>query len=191
MHDRAEKHHHPAKPLTNTYWVVPGRFLAGEYPGDLSAAASRQKIESLIEAGIDVFIDLTEDREAGGYLAHLRGKSTSGGRPVAHRRLAIPDFGIPTVANMRDILDTIDRALDAGHRVYLHCWGGVGRTGTVVGCWLVRHGHAGVQALAEVDRLFRTMPKSDYHRNSPESEEQEEFVLSWAEHDAGRPARGE
>ena len=31
--------------------------------------------------------------------------------------------------------------------MYLHCWGGVGRTGTVVGCWLVRHGRTGDEAL--------------------------------------------
>jgi hypothetical protein len=27
--------------------------------------------------------------------------------------------------------------LDAGKRVYFHCWGGKGLTGTVIGCWLI------------------------------------------------------
>ena len=31
---------------------------------------------------------------------------------------------------MQEILDAVDRALAAGRNVYLHCWGGIGRTGT-------------------------------------------------------------
>lgn len=52
----------------------------------------------------------------------------------------------PTVDQMRAILDAIDRA--AGSIVYVHCWGGHGRTGTVAGCYLVRHGQDTRQSLA-------------------------------------------
>ena len=58
------------------------------------------------------------------------------------KRLAfpIPDISIPADPNqMIAILDAIDAALFEGHGVYIHCWGGVGRTGTVVVCWLKRH----------------------------------------------------
>ena len=41
---------------------------------------------------------------------------------------------------MSRILDDVDAALADGRTVYVHCWGGIGRTGTVVGCWLMRHG---------------------------------------------------
>ena len=44
---------------------------------------------------------------------------------------------------MAGLLDAIDTAMRDGKTVYLHCWGGVGRTGNVVGCSLVRHGHTG------------------------------------------------
>ena len=33
------------------------------------------------------------------------------------------------------ILDSLDTAIADEHTIYLHCWGGIGRTGTVVGCW--------------------------------------------------------
>ncbi|MBA3406233.1 MAG: dual specificity protein phosphatase family protein [Gemmatimonadaceae bacterium] len=39
----------------------------------------------------------------------------------------------------------------SGHSIYVHCWGGVGRTGTVVGCYIVRHGRTGDDALGEVN----------------------------------------
>ena len=54
---------------------------------------------------------------------------------------------------MNAVLDMLDTALQAGQAVYLHCWAGIGRTGTVVGCYLVRHGLTGEQALARLVTL--------------------------------------
>ncbi|GIT00631.1 MAG: hypothetical protein CM1200mP26_23430 [Acidimicrobiales bacterium] len=65
----------------------------------------------------------------------------------------IPDMGLPSGGpdEMARILDNLDGALTAGGKAYVHCWGGLGRTGTVVGCWLARHGYGtGYDAL----RLF-------------------------------------
>lgn len=99
-------------------------------------------------------------------------------------RFPIPDLGICTSERMNEILDAIDEHLAAGRTAYVHCWGGAGRTGMVVGCWLVRHGRTGVEALAEVDRLFRTMPKattSRMHRElgSPQTDAQRAMVRGW------------
>ncbi|MDO9066499.1 MAG: protein-tyrosine phosphatase family protein, partial [Chloroflexota bacterium] len=100
-------------------------------------------------------------------------------------RLAIPDMGVPRQQTMVTILDTIDQALSAGRMVYVHCWGGVGRTGTVVGCYLVRHGHTGHDALAEIARIWPTMGKAEWHPRSPETAEQARFVRDWREEPAG------
>ncbi|MBM9538479.1 hypothetical protein [Desulfobulbus alkaliphilus] len=47
------------QPIEHCYWVVPGRFLAGEYPRTRNEAASVEKINALIQAGVTTFIDLT------------------------------------------------------------------------------------------------------------------------------------
>ena len=91
------------------------------------------------------------------------------------------DVGLPTRAGMYAILDAIDAALAQERRVYLHCFGGVGRTGTVVGCYLVRHGHSGAQALQELVGWWREVPKSTRSPYSPETRQQEQFVLNWVE----------
>ncbi len=57
----------------------------------------------------------------------------------------------------------------ANGAVYVHCWGGVGRTGTVVGCWLLRHGYAvpsdvidTIQSLRQVDPVRgHASPRTD------------------------------
>ena len=93
-------------------------------------------------------------------------------------RFPIRDMGVPECSSMRRILDAIDRHVERGESVYLHCLGGVGRTGTVVGCWLSRHGIAeGAAALHEIDRLREFDPTLDLP--SPQTEEQRRMVRSW------------
>ena len=71
---------------------------------------------------------------------------------------------------MSDILDAIDAALRDGKTVYVHCWGGVGRTGTVIGCWLVRHGKTGDEALSQIaEWWWRGVQKVRRQPRSPET----------------------
>jgi protein-tyrosine phosphatase len=78
---------------------------------------------------------------------------------------------------MTRILDDIDAALAEERTVYVHCWGGVGRTGTVVGCWLVRHGLDEGDPLRRIARLRRDV--DDVWRSSPETSAQCAMVTGW------------
>ncbi|MGH7461657.1 MAG: protein-tyrosine phosphatase family protein [Longimicrobiales bacterium] len=155
------------------------RLIAGDYPFHRIVQHGRTKLASCIAAGVTAFVDLTspEDRLIP-YQDQLFRDCTSA------RRYSFPirDLGVPTVELMGRILDTIDSELSSGATVYLHCWGGVGRTGTVAGCYLRRQGWDPDEALAEVGRLFATMPeaKTIQHAGSPETHEQREFVRAWA-----------
>jgi protein-tyrosine phosphatase len=153
-----------AGPTADSYWVVPGRLLAGGYPA--------HTLSRLREAGIDFFLDLTVEGE---YLVPPYAAEAE------HRRLSIRDFGCPSVDGMRATLDAIDGALERGKNVYVHCYVGVGRTGTVVACYLVRHGMAPRDALDAIARWRRG--RLNERRRSPETDEQQRFVLAWAEGD--------
>ncbi len=174
----------PKTPFPCAYWVEPGRLLAGEYPGARSARAARRKIQALIDCGIRQIINLMEadERDFYGnpftpYEPLLKSSPTSAAQ-ASCRRFPIRDMGVPDTAGMGAILDAIDAALDAERPVYVHCLAGVGRTGTVVGCWLVRHGRASGSGVIDVIQDLR-QHEPHAHWPSPQSAVQRHMVRHW------------
>jgi len=169
------------RPLPESYWVIPGKFLAGAYPGDPDSVRARQRLSQILRAGIDSFINLTFESELSDYLSVLQEEADLYNREVYYQRFPISDRGLPRKILMRSILDAIDNAIQGGHILYLHCWGGIGRTGTTVGCYLVRHGLSGEEALDKLAELYRESAQSIFYPRSPETQEQIRFILNWHE----------
>jgi len=163
-----------ASPFSDTYWVRPGIFLAGCYPL-LKETVDGRQLRAILRAGINEFIDLTREGELPAYEAVMHALAAEMGADAGYQRFAIMDFGTHSPMLMGQILDCIDQKIAQGRKIYLHCWGGIGRTGTVVGCHLVRGGLNGASALAEIQRLRANVP--DWYRSSPETPEQREMVL--------------
>lgn len=184
------------RPIPDSYVTREGAVAAGAYPGSPPSATSVQaseKLAAFLDSGLTVFIDLTGLDEGLQPYAHaLRELGERRGINITHQRFPIADMGICEPAQMSAILDAIDAHVAAGRAVYVHCWGGVGRTGTVIGCWLARHGHTGDDALAEVARLFCTMSAEKLERHkrwgSPQTEAQRAMVRSWSERSGVRAA---
>ncbi len=161
------------RPIENCYWVVPGKLLAGEYPRTLDDESSRAKLKALTDAGIVSFIDLTKEGESG-----LRPYS-QWLEAAERQRFPIKDLSVPNSPELTtEILDAIDDNIQNDRPTYVHCWGGVGRTGMIIGCWLTRHGYEGKSALERLNELWSHNPKSS-RRNSPETYEQEQYILDW------------
>lgn len=156
----------------------------GAYPGHFERTQAVARVNALCQAGITCFIDLTEERDGlYPYMTLVLEVSNVGKAPV-YLRFPIRDMSVPaTPADLLPVLDALDDAVAAGHSVYLHCWGGIGRTGMVAGCYLVRHGLTGELALKELNRAFAETPLGREGRESPETDLQRRFVLEWAKHD--------
>ena len=76
------------------------------------------------------------------------------------------------------ILNQIDLCIKYDNPVYLHCWGGKGRTGTVVGCYLARHGLTEGNEVIEMIKELRKNAE-DFSGPSPETKAQISMVLNW------------
>ena len=163
-----------ATPFSASYWVIPGRLLAGQYPAAFDDASTRDKLARLADAGVNAYIDLTQPGEQLPY-AHLLPDGAT------HQRFPIQDLGVPqSHARMTAILDAIDAGLQRGAVIYIHCYAGVGRTGTAVGCYLARRGAPGEPALAALADLWQNCATSAY-RQSPETRQQRQYILDWRE----------
>ena len=76
-----------------------------------------------------------------------------------------------------ELMKYIDNVLaNPDNKIYIHCWGGVGRTGTIVGCYYLYRGEAYEQAMDHLKDSFRECPKSE-RRRTPETGEQVEFIF--------------
>ena len=90
----------------------------------------------------------------------------------------------PGPAPLGDALAAVGDGLRDGTPTDLHCWGGHGRTGTVVACRLIREGHSADEAIDALLGLRADCPKNHH----PFDGGQEAFVRAWA--DAERDRRG-
>ena len=162
-----------ASPLPNTYWVLPGLLLAGEHPSALTAEATRQRVNTLLGAGIECFLDLTHPSEIDPYDQVLPFQ-------IEYLRKPIRDHGLPEKReHMMEILDCLHDALRSGRPAYVHCRAGIGRTGMVVGCLLVERGLTGDEALDELARVWQQCERSKFWPSVPETLAQTDYVRLW------------
>ena len=142
--------------MSESFWIEEGLVLAGRYP-------HQGTLPGLLAAGVTLFVDLTNDRDPT-YERLL---------PDGVRRVNVPfaDFTAGSEELVSRALDAIDGELARGGLPYVHCVWGCGRTGTVIGCRLVRHGRSPEDAMALI--------RERSGRDCPETDEQRAMIRTW------------
>jgi len=163
----------------HAWWAEPGRLLAGEYPGSRTPERAAHKIALLIDAGVGSIVDLTTaDEGLTPYSRQLREAEKSAGRSVRYLPRSIPDMRALNQAGYDRILDDIAAEIDEGRIVYVHCWKGIGRTGTMIGCRLVDNGLDYPATISRIRELRAGTRKA--HIGSPQSSAQHHLLLDRA-----------
>jgi hypothetical protein len=161
------------RPLPNSYWVIPGRLLAGEYPIGVDYTDARARLARFREAGINSFIDLTEKGEAPEY-RHLLAVHTK------YQRSPIADTRVPgSPDQILQLLSAIHAAIEAKRCLYVHCRQGIGRTGLVIGCYLADNGGNGKLAIQELNQLWAQSERAASWPKLPQTAEQADYIRRW------------
>jgi protein-tyrosine phosphatase len=189
MSDGAAPPHAGFDPEMRIDWIMPdallpagsGRlglsFLPGKrgasfrYPGHTYRRDAADDLAAMRDMGVVRLILLVEDREleSWGDPAIVELGARTGIEVLRH---PLADGSPPaSVEAMDRILDQVDEGRGAGD-VVVACMGGVGRTGTVAACALVRAGSSDQQAINTVRGLR--------HPTAVETAEQERFVSRYA-----------
>jgi atypical dual specificity phosphatase len=120
--------------MADLTWLADGRIAACAYPAGGT-------LGDLARAGVGTLVNLHERPHDPAALAR---------HGLAQVHLPVRDFTPPSPDQLAAGVAAIDRALAAGQRVAVHCAAGLGRTGTLLACWLVSHGAAPDDAIAAV-----------------------------------------
>jgi len=135
----------------NFSWLIEGRVGGMGRPRDEDAAWLR-------EQGVTAIVSLTESAPE---LDDIE---------VMH--VPVPDMTSPTLDQVQEAVDYMNRIVGAGGSVVAHCGAGMGRTGTVLAAYLVRHGMTPELAIEAVRAL---------RPGSIETEDQEAMIFHYAE----------
>ena len=90
---------------------------------------------------------------------------------LEYLHLPVRDFAAPSTEVVKTFVDFVRRvSAGRGGAVAVHCGSGMGRTGTMLACFLVSEGRGAEEAVAEVRRL---------RPGSIETDAQEQAVRAW------------
>lgn len=163
------------KPTGYSY-RVDDNVWAGEYPvWEWEQGARMRQLKLFTDFGINYFLDLTENGEMPPYAPFLTNN-------IGRHTFPIPNGCIPhSVKWVVDLFRIINGVLNKPEtKLYIHCHGGVGRTGTIVACYYIYFkGMPADNALAEMRRRYATHGRSAW-MSAPETEVQLNFIKEFA-----------
>jgi atypical dual specificity phosphatase len=138
-------------------WIDKPRLAAMAEP------ASLEDYQWLREHGIQFVISLTESPPRRSWINDVG---------LFSMHIPIEDMHPPMQAQIDLCMNSIDKAMQNQFGVGLHCTAGLGRTGTMIACWLVQKEN--LSAKDAITRVRRLRP------GSIETDEQAEAIVEYA-----------
>eukprot|EP00798_Chlamydomonas_sp_ICE-L_P018252 gene18252-24705_t len=118
--------------MRNTSWMIPAQLMGSSTP------KCGAQIYALAKLGIRLLVTLTEEEPLPA--SWFRGEKGLPGPGVRNLFVPAPKYEPPSVEQMDQIMVALEECISSGHAALVHCGGGKGRAGTVLACFMCRHG---------------------------------------------------
>ena len=123
--------------LPHFSWLVEQKLAALSYP------ESEDAFTLLWKLGIRAMINLAEEPLPGEILRKVG---------ILTEHISVVDFTAPTLHQVEQALAMIHFYLERNMPVAVHCMAGLGRTGTILACYLVGEGKSANEAITAIRR---------------------------------------
>lgn len=153
----------------NFSWLIPLK-LAG-----ISIPKTRDQIRAFHHANIGLVVTVMEEERLP--------KEWFEDRPIENIYYAVENYGTPSIEEMDEIISMMEEMIKNDQAVLVHCGGGKGRAGTVLSCFVAKHGISG--NLQEYPQMTATESISyvrEMRPGSVESRKQEKFISNYVNH---------
>lgn len=163
-------------PYAYSNWVIPGSLLVGAYPRS-------KNLPFILPTGVTKFICLMEDKELqrhGDYFNYNVIKSVKDPKNYSYIHFPIQDHGIVDDNTIIKFVGDLISWINKGEKIYMHCLGGHGRTGTIVSLLLSKLYSLDGYLAMEYCQAMHDTREENRGIKSPESSEQRNQVYRLA-----------
>ena len=138
----------------NFSWLIEGKLAGSAIP------TSKDEIKWMQEEGVKSIVTIREEPLDEDWTAGMN-----------YLHVLSDDMGVPSFDDLKSSVDYIDKRIQNKEPVMVHCLAGLGRTGTILACYLIKY-----EKMSAIDAIQHVREK---RHGSIQSFVQEEMIFQY------------